>query len=63
MITLLLVLSLAAMLKGVAWTTEAVCEWAHSDRRRHRPILTRTSKTYMERREREYLAEQAMKGH
>jgi len=56
-ITLLLVLSLAAILKGVAWMTEAVCAWAHPEPERTWAEYDADLAAYAERRGREYLAE------
>jgi len=57
-ITLLLVLSLAAILRGIAWIVEGVSAWAHPEPERTWAEYDADLAAYAERRAREYLAEQ-----
>ncbi len=58
MITLLLVLSLAAILRGIAWIVEGISEWTHRDPPETEDDMAAEFAAYAERRGREYLAEQ-----
>lgn len=61
MITLLLVLFLASILKGIAWIVEGVCEWARFEPPQTWDDLDADLAAYAERRGREYLAEQRVR--
>lgn len=55
MITLAIVLSLAAILKGVAWIVEGVCEWARFEPPQTWDDLDADFVAYAERRGREVM--------
>ncbi len=61
MITLLLVLSFAAILKGIAWIVEGVYEWARQEPPETDADMAAEFAAYAERRGREYLAEQRLR--
>ena len=58
MITLLLVLLFAAILRGIAWIVEGLYGWAHPEPPQTWDDLDADFRAYAERRGREYLAGQ-----